>query len=85
MKEGGFSFVEYADAGGDTGAGGGVTKSLDGLMHGLVGEAEGSVVHGNHGARTEVEEGLDCVFRAGVHAAEAVWVIGADGQQRDLR
>src|SRR5450755_3238284 len=85
LEEGSFTFAEYADTVCKAGAGSGIPKTLDGLVHGLVGEPEGSVVHGDHSARGEIAKGLECIFRAGMHVAEAVRIIGADGQQRDLR
>ena len=46
-------------------------QQLQGLVHGLMREAEGAVVHGHHPAGLQVEEGADGVFRAGMDVAES--------------
>ena len=55
-------------------------RSFDRLFHGLLGEAEGAVVHGDHPPRTQVKESLQRLLRAGVDAAVAVRPVGPDGE-----
>lgn len=48
-------------------------------------EAEGSVMHGNHPSRIQIEEGARGVTGAGVNIAELRRIVGANWQERDLR
>ena len=47
-------------------------------------QAEGSVVHGDHPAGFQIEEGLGGVGGTGMHVAELRRIVGADGQQRQF-
>src|SRR6185312_2702918 len=62
------------------GGSGGNSKALQRLFHRLVGEAEGPVMHGNHGLRLQVEESLQRIFRAGVNVAIVRRMVCADWQ-----
>ena len=63
---------------------GGGEEASEGLVHGLVAEAEGVVVHWDHGLCSEVDEGLERFFGTGVDGAIAVRGIGSDGEQGDV-
>src|SRR5271166_939794 len=59
-------------------------QQLKRLFDWLVRKAEGSVVHGDHPARFQIEEGLHGVGGAGVDVAKLWRIVGADRQQRDV-
>ena len=60
-------------------------QQLQRFVDGFVRKAEGAVVHGNHPAGFEIEEGAHGVGRIGVNVAELRRIVCADGKQRDLR
>ncbi len=80
----GFAFGDGADAVFEVEADGFGGESLEGLVDGFAAEAEGAVVHGDHEAGVEVEEGADGLFGAGVDGAVGVGEVGADGEQGDV-
>src|SRR5581483_663171 len=60
---------------------GGNAKALERLIHRLVRETEGPVMHGNHGLCFQIQESLQRVFWAGVDIAIVRRMIGADREQ----
>ncbi len=63
----GFAFGDGADAVVEVAADGFGGETLEGLVHGLAAEAEGAVVHRDHEAGVEVEEGADGFLGGGVY------------------
>ena len=59
-------------------------QSFGRLAQWLVGETEGSVMHGNHQACVKVDERFESLLGVHVNRAKTRRVIGADGQQRDV-
>src|SRR5712671_2596059 len=57
-------------------------QQLKRLFNGLMGEAEGSVVHGDHPARLEIEEGFGGVGGTGMDVAELRRIVSAYGEER---
>ena len=49
-----------------------------------MGEAEGAVVHGDHPARVQVDEGLGGVGGTGVDVAEGGGIVGSDGKESEF-
>ena len=76
--------MQHEDAVFDTGGARFFIEQLQRLVDGLMREAEGAVVHRDHPAGVEVEEGARSVGRVGVDVAELRRVVGADGQQREF-
>ena len=79
----GFAFGERADVGAQVGGGGGFEQAREGFGHGFAAEAEGAVVHGDHGVGFEVADGLECFLGTGVDGSVAIREVGADGEQRE--
>src|SRR5208282_3174868 len=59
-------------------------QQLQGLFDGLVRQAEGSIMHGHHPARFQIEEGAGGVGGAGMDVAELRRIVGADGEERQF-
>jgi hypothetical protein len=55
-------------------------EQLQRFVNGFVGEAEGAVVHGNHPAGFEVEEGAHGVCGIGVYVAKLRRIVSPDGE-----
>src|SRR5690242_3339323 len=85
LKEAGHTFLQNQNAVQHAGGLGFPLQKLQRFVYRLVGEAEGAVVHGHHPARTQVEKGAHRVCRAGVHVAKSGRIVGADGEQRQVR
>jgi hypothetical protein len=60
-------------------------EQLERFFDGLMRQAEGSVVHGDHPAGLQIEKGFGGIGGAGVDVTELLGVVGADREQRDLR
>src|SRR6266567_651586 len=60
-------------------------QKLQRLIDRLMGETEGSIVHGHHPAGVQVEKSPSRVTRIRVHVAEGRRVIGSDRQQSQFR
>src|SRR6266849_2053101 len=69
----------------DPGLSGFLIQQPQRFVHGLVREAEGSVVHRNHPARVQIEKGASGVGGTGMDIAKRRRVVSADGQKRQLR
>src|ERR1700674_4184713 len=54
------------------------------FVDGLLREFEGPEVHRDHVLRPHFNKTAQGIFRAGVHGAEAIRVVGSDGKQRDF-
>src|SRR6266540_2305124 len=60
-------------------------QPLYGFVYRLLRELEGPVMHGDHVLRAHLDKPTQCVFRAGVHGAEILRVVGPDGHQGNFR
>src|SRR5581483_5242447 len=54
------------------------------FVHRLLGETKAPVMHGNHPAGVQVEEGASSIGGAGMNIAEGGWIVGANGEKRKL-
>src|SRR5216684_5725869 len=59
-------------------------QQLERLFDGLMRQTKRAVMHGDHPAGLQVEEGPGGVGGAGMDVAELRWVVSADGQQREF-
>src|ERR1700730_7861535 len=57
-------------------------QQLERLFNGLMGEAECSVVHRDHPAGLEIEEGFGGVGGTGMYVTKLWRIVGADREQR---
>lgn len=81
-----FALGENADAVCNTCATGGGHQAHRRLCHWFFTQRKRAVVHGHQGGGgAQIDEGLQCFLRTGVHGAIAVRVVRADRQQSDLR
>ena len=80
LEKPGYAFFQHEHPIFDPGRLGFFFQQLQRFVHGFVGESKGSVVHGHHPARVQIEKCPRGVGRAGVNVAEGGRMVGADRQ-----
>src|ERR1051325_3835340 len=83
LEEASHAFFEHYDFVCDAGGAGFSIEQLQRLVHRFMGQAEAAVMHGNHPASFEVQEGLHSIGGTGVHVAELRRIVGAERKKSE--